>query len=158
MAASSEGRPFDNSYKGLGRSASYNNNLTQHSTSSNHQPLGTPLSNAQPQREATRANGSHPTSLIPNNPTNIISTNASSSSLREKSDSRERGSAKTDGQSLRERSRGRTGTTRVCGKCGGHLSGQFVRALGDTYHLECFTCNVSIIASNKCALNRRSHH
>ena len=32
---------------------------------------------------------------------------------------------------------------RVCGKCGKHLTGQFVRALGDTYHLECFTCHVS---------------
>lgn len=32
--------------------------------------------------------------------------------------------------------------SRVCGKCGGHLTGQFVRALGDTYHLECFTCHV----------------
>lgn len=33
---------------------------------------------------------------------------------------------------------------RICGKCGKHLTGQFVRALGDTYHLECFTCHVSI--------------
>ncbi len=31
---------------------------------------------------------------------------------------------------------------RMCGKCGKHLTGQFVRALGDTYHLECFTCHV----------------
>ena len=33
---------------------------------------------------------------------------------------------------------------RICGKCGTHLTGQFVRALGDTYHLECFTCHVCI--------------
>ena len=32
---------------------------------------------------------------------------------------------------------------RICGKCGKQLTGQFVRALGDTYHLECFTCHVS---------------
>lgn len=32
--------------------------------------------------------------------------------------------------------------SRVCGKCGLNLTGQFVRALGDTYHLECFTCHV----------------
>ena len=32
---------------------------------------------------------------------------------------------------------------RICGKCQKHLTGQFVRALGDTYHLECFTCHVS---------------
>lgn len=47
----------------------------------------------------------------------------------------------------RERSRthgGRRGSsnTRTCGKCGGHLNGQFVRALENTYHLECFTCHV----------------
>lgn len=33
--------------------------------------------------------------------------------------------------------------TRICGKCGGTLTGQFVRALENTFHLECFTCNVS---------------
>ena len=48
----------------------------------------------------------------------------------------------------RERSRthgGRRGssTTRICGKCQGQLTGQFVRALENTYHLECFTCHVS---------------
>lgn len=32
---------------------------------------------------------------------------------------------------------------RHCGKCGGRLTGQFVRALEDTFHLECFTCRVS---------------
>jgi hypothetical protein len=33
---------------------------------------------------------------------------------------------------------------RMCGKCGTHLTGQFVRALGGTFHLECFTCHVSL--------------
>jgi LIM domain len=33
--------------------------------------------------------------------------------------------------------------SRVCAKCGNSLSGQFVRALDATYHLECFTCHVS---------------
>lgn len=37
----------------------------------------------------------------------------------------------------------RQSTSRICGKCGLGLTGQFVRALGDTYHLECFTCHVS---------------
>jgi len=36
----------------------------------------------------------------------------------------------------------RPSAQRYCGKCGESLSGQFVRALGDTFHLECFTCNV----------------
>ncbi|KAF2836332.1 RhoGAP-domain-containing protein [Patellaria atrata CBS 101060] len=31
--------------------------------------------------------------------------------------------------------------SRTCGKCSDSLTGQFVRALGDTYHLECFTCH-----------------
>ena len=35
-----------------------------------------------------------------------------------------------------------SGQQRICGKCQKSLTGQFVRALGDTYHLECFTCNV----------------
>ncbi|KAK4560705.1 Rho-type GTPase activating protein Rga1 [Recurvomyces mirabilis] len=34
-----------------------------------------------------------------------------------------------------------SGQQRTCGKCQRHLTGQFVRALGDTYHLECFTCH-----------------
>ena len=42
-----------------------------------------------------------------------------------------------------------SGQSRVCGKCQQHLTGQFVRALGDTYHLECFTCYVrSTFAAN----------
>ena len=36
-----------------------------------------------------------------------------------------------------------SGQSRMCGKCGQPLLGQFVRALGNTYHLECFTCAVS---------------
>jgi hypothetical protein len=32
---------------------------------------------------------------------------------------------------------------RLCAKCNQPLSGQFVRALENTYHLECFTCHVS---------------
>jgi hypothetical protein len=34
-------------------------------------------------------------------------------------------------------------TSRICKKCGETLTGQFVRALGGTFHLECFKCNVS---------------
>ena len=35
-----------------------------------------------------------------------------------------------------------SGTLRVCRKCGESLTGQFVRALGGTFHLECFKCRV----------------
>ena len=48
----------------------------------------------------------------------------------------------------RNRSRGRNGRTasgqvRVCKKCGEPLTGQFVRALDGTFHLDCFKCRVS---------------
>ena len=33
---------------------------------------------------------------------------------------------------------------RICKKCGEGLTGQFVRALGGTFHLDCFRCRVSI--------------
>lgn len=41
-------------------------------------------------------------------------------------------------------------TTRICGKCEGQLTGQFVRALENTYHLECFTCNVRQNCNTRC--------
>jgi hypothetical protein len=48
----------------------------------------------------------------------------------------------------RDRSRTRqtrkgSGQIRLCKKCGEPLTGQFVRALGGTYHLDCFKCRVS---------------
>lgn len=51
------------------------------------------------------------------------------------------------GADKRDRPRGAgsrrpSGQQKVCGQCGRHLTGQFVRALGDTFHLECFTCHV----------------
>ena len=47
-------------------------------------------------------------------------------------------------QRSRSNNRRPSGQQRICGKCQMHLTGQFVRALGDTYHLECFTCHVRI--------------
>lgn len=38
-----------------------------------------------------------------------------------------------------------TGTMRVCQKCGELLTGQFVRALDGTFHLQCFKCRVSAL-------------
>ena len=49
---------------------------------------------------------------------------------------------------VRERSRtngasgGKSHTLRLCQKCAEPLTGQFVRALGGTFHLECFKCRV----------------
>ena len=39
--------------------------------------------------------------------------------------------------------RNASGTIRICKKCDEPLTGQFVRALGGTFHLDCFKCQVS---------------
>jgi hypothetical protein len=55
--------------------------------------------------------------------------------------------SKTSGERNRSRTRnGRTasGTLRICKKCGEPLTGQFVRALGGTFHLDCFRCRVRL--------------
>lgn len=51
----------------------------------------------------------------------------------------------------RTRSRQRNGRTasgqmRICKKCGEPLTGQFVRALEGTFHLDCFKCRVRVLA------------
>lgn len=48
------------------------------------------------------------------------------------------------GERNRSRGRGRTasGQLRICHKCGEPLTGQFVRALDGTFHLDCFKCRV----------------
>lgn len=53
--------------------------------------------------------------------------------------------AKKSGERNRSGNRsGRTasGQLRICKKCGEPLTGQFVRALGGTFHLDCFRCRV----------------
>ena len=52
---------------------------------------------------------------------------------------------------IRERSRtngstngkNSSGTLRICTKCAEPLTGQYVRALGGTFHLDCFKCQAS---------------
>ena len=39
------------------------------------------------------------------------------------------------------------GAPRICKKCGEALTGQFVRALGGTFHLDCFRCRVSPLST-----------
>ena len=58
---------------------------------------------------------------------------------------RERTSEERKHSGERNRSRSRrtgSGQLRVCRKCGEPLTGQFVRALGGTFHLDCFRCRV----------------
>jgi hypothetical protein len=59
---------------------------------------------------------------------------------------RDLGTPKNSGERNRSRTRsGKTGSgqLRICKKCGDPLTGQFVRALGGTFHLDCFRCRVS---------------
>lgn len=61
----------------------------------------------------------------------------------------EYGADSRDEPALRNHSRpgGGSGTkspSRICKKCGESLTGQFVRALGGTFHLECFRCEVRL--------------
>lgn len=60
---------------------------------------------------------------------------------------RTRGEQDTRRSGERNRSRQRggrsaSGQQRVCKKCGEPLTGQFVRALDGTFHLDCFKCRV----------------
>lgn len=57
--------------------------------------------------------------------------NASSSNLKSGADSTKQDSSR------------RPSGAKLCAKCNQPIIGQFVRALENTYHLECFTCHVS---------------
>ncbi|KAI1501748.1 rho-type GTPase-activating protein [Biscogniauxia marginata] len=75
-----------------------------------------------------------PPTLPPGSPTLSAQSNPSRDPSRDPSLSGER-----------NRSRGRSGRTasgqlRICAKCGEPLTGQFVRALDGTFHLDCFKC------------------
>jgi hypothetical protein len=70
-----------------------------------------------------------------------------SASGREKERERDADPGKISGERNRSRTRnGRTasGQLRLCKKCGEPLTGQFVRALGGTFHLDCFRCRVCV--------------
>lgn len=63
---------------------------------------------------------------------------------------RELDTPKASGERERARTHGTrkgSGQMRVCKKCGEPLTGQFVRALGGTFHLNCFKCKVSAVQS-----------
>lgn len=55
---------------------------------------------------------------------------------------RERSKTRTNGGSG-SGTKGSSSNLRTCKKCGENLTGQFVRALGGTFHLDCFRCRVS---------------
>lgn len=47
-------------------------------------------------------------------------------------------------RSRQRNGRSASGQMRVCKKCGEPLTGQFVRALDGTFHLDCFKCRVRL--------------
>jgi len=53
------------------------------------------------------------------------------------------GAGGTDGNAVISHGNSPKSHTRICQKCGSALTGQFVRALGGAYHLDCFKCRVS---------------
>lgn len=65
-----------------------------------------------------------------------LSTRSDARSDPRKSEERNRSRARSGGRSG-------SGQVRVCHKCGEQLTGQFVRALDGTFHLDCFKCRVS---------------
>jgi len=77
------------------------------------------------------SNGGYP---LPSRPTGSPTLSAHSD-LRRRSGERSRSKGRTG--------RSASGTLRTCEKCGEPLTGQFVRALDGTFHLECFKCHVS---------------
>jgi len=60
----------------------------------------------------------------------------------ENTDTESRRSGERNGSRPRG-SRSASGQVRTCKKCGEPLTGQFVRALDGTFHLDCFKCRVS---------------
>ena len=71
---------------------------------------------------------------------------------------RELDTPKVSGERDRARTHGNrkgSGQMRACEKCGEPLTGQFVRALGGTFHLDCFKCRVSAIQTFRRMLCRQ---
>lgn len=72
---------------------------------------------------------------------------------------READPTKTNGERNRSRNRSArtaSGQIRVCKKCGEPLTGQFVRALGGTFHLDCFRCRVGLFLFSERQLHTKS--
>lgn len=80
----------------------------------------------------------------PNNPDRRMNASPANSASGREGPLRE-GNRRPSNERTRSRTRtGRTGSgsLRLCKKCGEPLTGQFVRALGGTFHLDCFRCRV----------------
>lgn len=118
----------------------------QGNSANNRYTIGTPWNAQDPSQQPP--NGQHPP---PQNNQGYGNHNDAQydSDARYSSDSRTGRKRSQGGPGANERSRSRTNGSngkssnsglRTCKKCGEPLTGQFVRALGGTFHLDCFKC------------------
>src|SRR4051794_7887252 len=131
MGAMSEGDTGQ--YLGNGPQTNTRNYTLEPTQPLNHQ---SPLTNGRSNPNTSNSNTSDP---LYDSETRF-STESRSGRPRTKSGEKkpvDRSRSRTNGSTGQKSS---TGQLRTCKKCGEGLAGQFVRALGGTFHLDCFKC------------------
>lgn len=135
MSPPSEGRPSNDRWRGdLAHGARSSNHQQQHDGSSSFSDENVHgSSNKSRQRHLDNGSGDHQLS----NGSHVDNSHGGRYG-------REREQDNVQNLPIRERSRtnGSSGGKRICGRCGEPLLGQFVRAMGGMFHLECFMCRV----------------
>ncbi|KAI4209838.1 MAG: hypothetical protein LQ351_007256 [Letrouitia transgressa] len=133
MSPPSEGRPSNDRWRGdLAHGARSSNHQQQHDGSSSFSDENVHgSSNKSRQRHLDNGSGDHQLS----NGSHVDNSHGGRYG-------REREQDNVQNLPIRERSRtnGSSGGKRICGRCGEPLLGQFVRAMGGMFHLECFMC------------------
>ena len=131
MGIPSEGRPsVDNqrSRFGNGPSTSY---PYENAPGSNAPSVGNAPSDPRSQQPRFRGPTAHDTNgSVPSSPADELAVKTRDLALREKT--------QTNGS----HGGGKPAEKKKCMKCGEPLTGQFVRALGGAFHLDCFQCQV----------------
>lgn len=97
----------------------------------------------------TRTSGTH--SPLAEEPRSGRGLEPDPTSFRERSNARDR--SRANGRPHNKS----PGSSRVCQKCTEPLTGQFVRALGGTFHLECFKCEVGAAAFDTVPLETHAY-
>lgn len=147
MSPQSEGRPSTDARRadrpadsGYASQWSPQHNPNENNTGSYPQPRGNGYNTSDvsqqrfmsvPREDEQMSNGGHPASPVDGR-NGREQDQTKNITIRERS--------RNNGSAGRKNS---SGTLRLCRKCDEALTGQFVRALGGTFHLECFKCQVS---------------
>ena len=124
-------------YRGTYRYQNYENSRQRNQEHSEH-ANGFEQTEVPRQRNGNSAGSTHQVSNGTTLPPNVDAQNSRDNNQPQTLPARER--SRTNGAPG-----GKSGGPRVCKKCDQPLTGQFVRALGGTYHLECFLCRVRSI-------------